>query len=83
DCANDPVDGANIVVKRNGSVVTGLTDFDLGAFSAMAAGVHVVFNVAPGTVEVSAKVGTTTLQAHNVDVFMGGSTMTIVRPGYF
>ncbi|NVB82130.1 MAG: hypothetical protein HOV81_27360 [Kofleriaceae bacterium] len=83
DCANTPVDGATVTVKQGGNDVQGTTDFDAGAFDAMGAGVHLVFNVPPGDTEVAATLGSQTFRAHVVKVVADEMTETIVRPGYF
>ena len=90
DCANTPItDTTNLPlsIKENGTEVTGDSIIDASMYSSMASGAFVVLNVPAST---AATVGATyhgtngdiTFRAHAMIVVAGGTSSTIVRPGY-
>lgn len=80
DCANMPIDGAQLSVKLAGQD-TG-NAIDLGSFAAQAAGTWFVFDAGVGDVTVSATYGAHTFRAHVVKSAAQTTTTTIVRPGF-
>ena len=94
DCANMPIsDTANlsIVLKQDGAVVAGTTQFDLSQADPALAGTYAIFNVPAGpaagndpskVTEVSGTYKTKALRAHSVRTFRDATTATQLRPGF-
>jgi hypothetical protein len=86
DCANKPIsdlDEANIVIKQNGTAVTGLGIVNLGSVNQQAAGTFLICNVPPdAATNVGATYKTMALRAHDVKIVADTITATILRPGY-
>jgi hypothetical protein len=86
DCADDPISDSNnidIVIKQNGTEVSGTGIVDLGALNDQAAGTFLVCNVPPAAVtNVGATYKGKALRAHDVKVVADANTATILRPGY-
>ena len=91
DCAGNPItDTANITlsITQNNTAVTGDTVVDASTYSSAAAGAFLALNVpaASGTNGTTTEVGATylgmTFRAHSMIVVQGGTSSTIVKPGY-
>jgi len=93
DCADMPITDTanlNLMIKQGGTAVAGTTLFDASQLDPTLAGTFAVFNVPTGDVatptsvvtEVAGTYKTTTLRAHSVRVFPGGTTGTQLRPGF-
>lgn len=91
DCADDPITDAEnltITIKQNNATVSGVSVFGLGTLSAQAAGTYFVCNV-PSTnatfaaaTTIAASYKGMPLRERTVKILTGGTTATIVRPGY-
>jgi hypothetical protein len=91
DCANKPIDGVTLSVKKDGVEVG--SQFDLGALAAQAAGSLFVFNVPDGDVQISGSFDNHTLRSHTIksvkgvaaqpgDPLTGSITTSVLRPGF-
>lgn len=84
DCANTPIaDTANVTlsIKQGGQDVTGTKTVDLGSLQQQAAGTFIVFNVAPGSTDITATYMGMQLLTVTADVVADASTETVIRPG--
>jgi hypothetical protein len=84
DCANTPIsDSANITlsVKQGGQDVTGTNTVDLGSLASQAAGSYIVFNVPPGSTDITATYMGMQMLTVTADVVADASTETELRPG--
>lgn len=86
DCADMPItdmDENDIVIKQNGTAVTGLGVVNLGSLNQQAAGTFLICDVPPGAMtNIGGTYKTKALRAHDVKIVADTTTATILRPGY-
>lgn len=91
DCADKPItdtQNVKITISQNGAVVTAAGVFDLGELSSQLAGTFLICSVPAdsvaitGRTKISATYNDMPMLDRLVRVLQGGTTATIIRPGY-